>query len=139
MDQGGLANFLMGKIGVWLAVGGIITATLSMTGSFERTARSDELKAVLKCVTDALREIDRLPGEAWVERELPRVSGEFKLDFVGNRGGAQLVRVMIGGENLERIATLSTEVNGGEFEFTHENPRVIRLTKRDGRIHMEVF
>ncbi len=139
MDQRGMADFLACKIGVALAVLALLGAVLTMSSSLKRTAEREDLAMLADTIAGAIQTVERLPGEAWLRKELPTIT-QGEVTIIGERsGGAQVVRITVGSEeHVERTLILTTEVNGGHFTLSHRNPSAIHLSKA-GEILLELI
>lgn len=133
MDKRGMADFLVCKIGVALAVLALLGAVLTMSSSFKRTAEREDLAMLADTIAGAIRMVERLPGEAWLRKELP-TPAQGEVTVIGERsGGAQVLRITVGSEErVERTLILTTEVNGGHFTLSHRSPSAIHLSKAGG-------
>lgn len=140
VEDRGLAGFLVCKIGVALAAVTFLGAVLSMYASLGRIAGRDELGRIADAIAGAVETSDSMPGEVEMVRDLPKLTDQFDVMIVGERsGGVQTVRVRVSAEaEVERVLTLSSEVNGGEFTLTAKNPMKIHLRKF-GAIQLELI
>lgn len=138
-DRGLMAGFLICKVGVALAVFAFIGIALSMHSRLGRLSEQERLNQVADAIAGAINAADALPGEAEMSRKLPAIAQEFEVMMTGERnGGVQVVSVrLIAGIEVERVLTLSSEVNGGEFTVTVKNPREIHFVK-SGTIQLEL-
>lgn len=139
MDQRGLlANFLVCKIGVALAVLALLGAALGMSSSFKRTAEREDLAMLADTIAGAIQTAESLPGEVGLRKELPTTQAEVTITGEFS-GGIQVVRIIVGSqERVKRILILAARINGGEFTLSHENPSAMRLSKA-GEIQLELI
>ena len=132
MNQRGLlADFLMCKVGVAFAALALLGAVLAMVSTAGREAERGELAMTADAIIGAIRAAEGLPGEVEIERALPALLRQVNVTIIGTRGnGSQMIRVLVDSEGqVERALILVTEVNGGEFKLTRENPSAIRVCK----------
>jgi len=120
-----------------LAFIGII---LSMQASVGRLSEREDLTQLADAIAGAIKEIDHLPGEAEMRRDLPTISQQLDVVVTGERdNGAQVLRVhVIADGEVERIIAITNQVNEGEFTLMMKNPSIIRLTKA-GTIRLELI
>ncbi len=130
-DRGASAGFLMGKVAVAFAAVTFIGLALSLYSGSDRSADRDDHEMIANAVAGAIEEIERLPGEAELRRELPANSSHFEVVITGElEGGLQIISIGVGStENAERYLIIATVVNGGNFTLRMENPRELILRK----------
>lgn len=139
-DRGMLTSFLVCKIGVALAALAFLGIILSVHASIGRLAEREELAQLADAIAGAIKEIDSLPDEAEMQRDLPAIPQQFEVVVTGERsGGIQVIRVsIIADGEVERVLMLANQVNEGEFTLTVKNPSIIHLTKA-GTILLELI
>jgi hypothetical protein len=135
-----LTSFLVCKIGVALAALAFLGIILSVHASIGRLAEREELAQLADAIAGAIKEIDSLPDEAEMQRDLPAIPQQFEVVVTGERsGGIQVIRVsIIADGEVERVLMLANQVNEGEFTLTVKNPSIIHLTKA-GTILLELI
>jgi len=130
--RGLFLDFLVCKVGVALAAIALICAVLVMSSSSGRTVERDEMTAVADTMAQAIRAIDRIPGEVQITSELPSVDFQFGVNIVGTYDNVQVVRVIVDGQSrVERVVMLREKLNGGRFELSCDSPKLVRLAKVD--------
>ena len=139
-DRGLLTSFLICKIGVALAALAFLVIILSMHASVGRLAEREDLTQLADAIAGAIKEIDSLPGEAEMQRDLLTIPQQFEVVVTGERSsGIQVIRVNVIAEGeAERVLMLTNQVNGGEFTLTMKNPSIIHITKA-GTIQLELI
>lgn len=140
MDKSGVsADFLVCKIGVAFAAIAFIGVALSMYGSSTRFADRQDLELIVNVISRTIEEIDQFPGEVELIRELPTSTEHFEVLVMGEqKDGVQIVRVCITSTaKVERLLTITTIVNGGDFIILTENPREI-IARKSNTIQVEL-
>ena len=138
-ERGMLTSFLVCKIGVALAALAFLGIILSMQASVGRLSEREELAQLADAIAGAIKEIDSLPCEAEIRRDLLSIPRQFEIVVTGERSsGTQVIRVsIIADGEVERVLMLANQVNEGEFTLTVKNPSIIHLTKA-GTILLEL-
>lgn len=138
-ERGLLSGFLLSKMSVALAVLFLIGSVSAMYSGFTRETHQGEFKTVLDSVISNLREVDSLPGEVRLERDLPEVEKPYEFIITGEYRDYQLIKLQIQSiENFQRTVFLSSKVNGGSFRIERKNPRKVVFHKSD-QVSMEVI
>jgi hypothetical protein len=133
-EQGTLADFVIGKTVLALAVVGLLGAALSLGSSSRAYNRHEELTLVAQSIAGALEDANRIPGKVELVRALPRISRDFDVAVSGtlSAGVQTLVVNVTGGGKVERSLVVGYRVNGGDFVLSASNPRSVRMVKDQG-------
>ncbi|MFN4132762.1 MAG: hypothetical protein ACK4GQ_00090 [Candidatus Hadarchaeales archaeon] len=129
-ERGTVEEFLAVKMAVLIASIIFISSAVSFSTAFQRQSSSEELEAVANAIARALRDCERIPGDAELFRSLPEISQSFKVSIEGNLEKQQKISIIVSGkENVSRGVLLEEKVNGGNFSMVAENPKGLRIIK----------
>lgn len=138
-QRGSIAGFLIGKLAVFIAVALLFCSITTSYRRINRTTERKKIDKVMETLVKNLREVDSLPGQIRIERNLPPLSKPYKLILSGNYRDYQIVRIQVQTqERFQRIITLRKIVCNGKFRIERENPERFTIAKSD-RIQLEVF
>lgn len=128
-----VSNFLIMKLGVFLAIFILLAASVDTYHSFERSQNKQKKKEVADFVIDSIEEASSLPGNVHIERKVPDLGEPYELHVSGTMENFQIVEVsVIGSEEVKRIALLNKRLNGGRFDIGKKNPERVIISKDNG-------
>lgn len=139
-DKGELDSFLLCKIGIIIAISGIIMASITMkTGIIRKTERG-EMDLAADRIIDALSKADSKPGNIKIERKLPSLSSDAKILISSKYSDTSEITLTIkrDTDEIRRSFFLRNEIAGESREIERKNPTKIVVEKRK-KILIEVI
>jgi hypothetical protein len=132
LDERGLVEFLSGKMTLAMASLAIVGLVMSLGSTIQRQGKREDLASVGEAIFHSIETADSLPGEVELNRDLPRISADFRVQVVGRwYGKTQLLELSVesGDFKTSGVISLKYPVNGGNFEILAENPAKARVVK----------